>query len=161
MASLSLMTAPDPRQQIESLHRDLYASNRQLAETEETLRQERLKLAALERGVGELRIVLTPLYQGLCHIFGEIAATGIGEQSVHASSTAPKNAAAWEQWKQRLGGATARAIDALMVHGEMNQTQLRIILGCATRTVTNVVAALNQAKLIDKREGKIRLKELG
>ena len=47
-----------------------------------------------------------------------------------------------------------------MVHGEMNQTQLRIILGCATRTVTNVVAALNQAKLIDKRDGKIRLKEL-
>jgi chromosome segregation ATPase len=160
MASLSLITAPDPRQQLETLQRELYARNRQLAEAEEALRQEKLKSAALERGVAELRSVLIPLYQGLQHIFGQIEATGVGEQASQSSSSAPKNSAAWEQWKQRLGGATARAIDALMVHGEMNQTQLRIILGCATRTVTNVVTALNQAKLIDKRDGKIRLKEL-
>jgi len=156
--SLSIMTAlPTQQSQIESLQRELYQRNKQLAETEEALRQERLKSAALERGVAELRTVLTPLYQGLSHIFGQIDTMDIGSGSAIPSS---KNSAAWEQWKQRLGGATARAIDALMIHGEMNQTQLRIILGCATRTVTNVVTALNQAKLIDKRDGKIRLKEL-
>lgn len=153
--SLTLTTVPNPQQQIESLQRELYQRNRQLADAEEALRQERQKSAQIARGVQELRQALHPLYSSLQHVFGEIDAMG---PSDHAPSA--KSNPAWEQWKQRLGGATARAIDALMVHGEMNQTQLRIILGCATRTVTNVVAALNQAKLIDKRDGKIRLKEL-
>jgi chromosome segregation ATPase len=160
MGGLALMSAlPTQQSQIESLQRELYQRNQQLTEAEEALRKERQKSASLERGMAELRTVLTPLYQGLCHIFGQIEAVGVETGGLDARP-APKNAAAWEQWKQRLGGATARAIGALMVHGEMNQTQLRIILGCATRTVTNVVAALNQAKLIDKRDGKIRLKEL-
>jgi len=153
---LSILSAPhDPRQQIESLQRELNARNRELSELQEQLRQEQQKTASVERGVSQLREILGPLYGGLRMVFGEIDSMGVAE-----SGPTTKNSAAWEQWKTRLGGATARAIDALMVHGEMNQTQLRIILGCATRTVTNVVAALNQAKLIDKRDGKIRLKEL-
>jgi chromosome segregation ATPase len=156
--SLSILSPlPNWQQKAESLQREIYELNQQLAQAKETLRQEQLKSAALERGVAELRTVLTPLYQGLAHIFGQIEGVGLPAEP---KTPTTKNSAAWEQWKQRLGGATARAIDALMVHGEMNQTQLRIILGCATRTVTNVVAALNQAKLIDKRDGKIRLKGL-
>jgi chromosome segregation ATPase len=146
---------PSSQSQVESLQRELFNRNRQLAEAEESLRQERNRANSMEQGVAALRVQLRPLHQALLMVFGEI-------DSMDVESAAPqtKNSAAWEQWKTRLGGATARAIDALMVHGEMNQTQLRIILGCATRTVTNVVAALNQAKLIDKRDGKIRLKEL-
>jgi hypothetical protein len=146
---------PDQQRQIDELTRNLRASEERAARAESELRDERARNIGIEAGVSELRTILMPLYQGLGRIFGEMA--GIG---VDASQPSTKNNPAWEQWKERLGGATARAIDALMVHGEMNQTQLRIILGCATRTVTNVVAALNQAKLIDKRDGKIRLKEL-
>jgi len=155
VSSLMLSGVPNPSQQIESLQRELFNRNRQLAEAEESLRQERTRANSMEQGVAALRVQLRPLHQALLMVFGELDAMGTEEAAPQT-----KNSAAWEQWKQRLGGATARAIDALMVHGEMNQTQLRIILGCATRTVTNVVAALNQAKLIDKRDGKIRLKEL-
>lgn len=131
----------------------------QLRESETARLTEQGRANAIEAGVRELRSVLNPLHQALRHVFGEMDAMGVAEGTSPTASTS-RNSAAWEQWKQRLGGATARAIDALMVHGEMNQTQLRIILGCATRTVTNVVAALNQAKLIDKNGGKISLKEL-
>ena len=134
---------------------ELKSENQQLRDNLTSLRSE---IGQVESGVVELRNVLTPLYRALQKIFGDMDEMGVGGGSDPVVSG--KNSAAWEPWKQRLGGATARAIDALMVHGEMNQTQLRIILGCATRTVTNVVAALNQAKLIDKNGGKIRLKEL-
>ncbi len=141
----------DPYQTIESL-------TEELSQRDAELRAERRKNAGVEAGVRDLRGILGPLYKALRLVFGEIEAMGVTDGANGAAS--PRNSAAWEQWKQRLGGATARAIDALMVHGEMNQTQLRIILGCATRTVTNVVAALNQAKLIDKNGGKISLKQL-
>lgn len=153
---LSLLNAPpESEAQFRSLQHELFNRNKQLANAEEALRQEKRKTAAIEAGVGELRSILSPLYKALQMVFGEMDA-----MHVDSGASPAKNSAAWEQWKKRLGGSAARAIDALMVHGEMNQTQLRIILGCATRTVTNVVGALNQAKLIDKRDGKIRLKEL-
>jgi hypothetical protein len=131
----------------------------QLRESESARLVEQGRANSVEDGVRELRSALNPLYQALRQVFGEIESMGVSD-GTSTSAASPRNSAAWEQWKQRLGGATARAIDALMVHGEMNQTQLRIILGCATRTVTNVVAALNQAKLIDKNGGKISLKQL-
>jgi hypothetical protein len=160
---MTLMTpASDFRESLRQLS-ELRIENgelrRELVKVRQEAAEERQKVVALERGVLTLREILSPLHQALGMVFGEIDGMGVGTASGSAPVPA-KNAAAWEQWKQRLGGATARAIDALMVHGEMNQTQLRILLGCATRTVTNVVAALNQAKLIDKRDGKIRLKEL-
>lgn len=155
--SLSIMPgeAVFHRQELDRVRAQLQEAREQLAEANELLRQERAKNAAITSGAHELRQILAPLHHALGLVFGEMEAMDVG-----GSPAATKNSAAWEQWKERLGGATARAIDALMVHGEMTQTQLRIILGCATRTVTNVVAALNQAKLIDKRDGKIRLKEL-
>lgn len=157
MSSLAVVTPANPQARIDSLERDLYQRNREIADLREELRIERGKTAQMESGVKGVRDLLSPLYKALRLTFGEIDAMGLGEaQPVNA----PKNAAAWEQWKQRLGGATARAIDALMLHGEMTQGQLRIILGCATRTAQNVVASLSQAKLIDKNNGKIRLKEL-
>lgn len=128
----------------------------QVRNLQEDLRNERAKNVGVSEGVRDLKRSLLPLYGALQKIFGDMEPMGTND--VPAATT--KNAAAWEQWKQRLGGATARAIDVLMVHGEMTQGQLRIILGCATRTVQNVVVALNSAKLIDKRDGKIRLKEL-
>ena len=48
----------------------------------------------------------------------------------------------------------------LLLHGELNRTQLRLHLSCATRSITDVVYKLNQAGLINKNGGKISLKEL-
>lgn len=150
---LMLNNLPNSQQQIESLQRELYNRNLQLNEAQEELRKERIKIATMEQGVSSLREILGPLYGGLKMVFGEIDAMG------PASST-PKNTAVWEDWKRKLGGHTAKAIDALLMHGQLNRTQIRIHLRCATGTVTNVVAALNKAGLINKSGDGISLKEL-
>jgi len=155
-SGLILHAMPTPQSQVESLQRELYKRNQQLNEAEEALRQERLKTAAIERGVTELRMVLTPLYQALSHVFGEIDGMGMGDG---ATSTV-KHSAVWESWKQKLGGQTAEAIDVLALHGEMNAEQLRIHLRCARTHVYNVISKLNKAGIITKNGGKIFLKEL-
>lgn len=145
---------PNQQQQIESLERELYQHRCHLAEAEEALRQERQKNAGVERGVSELRTALTPLYQALQRIFGET--DGIGA----AESAPAKSSPVWESWKAKLSGSAAKAIDALLLHGTMTAEQLRIHLGCATRTCYNIIGELNKAGLIDKHGGKISLKEL-
>lgn len=157
--SLSVLgPLPDWRQKAESLQRELFERNRQLADAEDALRLERGKNATIERGVSELRTVLSPLYQGLAHIFGEIDAMGVGESS--APSATPQKSAVWESWKQKLGPMPSKAIDALLMHGGLTQTQLRIHVGCAAGSMSDLVYRLNKAGIINKNGGKISLKEL-
>jgi len=68
--------------------------------------------------------------------------------------------AAWENWKSKLPGLPARFIDALLLHGPMTQTQLRIAVGCAAGSVASIVSTLWKAGLIDKNSGRISLKQL-
>jgi hypothetical protein len=153
---LSLLSSiPNPQQQVESLQRELYQRNRQLNEAEEALRQEKAKTLAMERGVQQLRDILGPLFGGLKLIFGEIDAMGVGE-----TIASPKTSAVWESWKQKLSPAEGRAIDALLLHGEMTVPQLRIHIGCATRTAQNIASSLSGKGLAVRMGGKIRLKEL-
>lgn len=154
---LSLLNSmPDQQTEIRRLQQELFARNRQLADAEDALRKEKQKTEVIESGVQQLRAVLTPLYKALQHIFGEIEEMGIG----NASSVAPKHAAIWEDWKQKMPGNPAKAIDALLLHGAMTQTQLRIHVGCATGSVSDLVYKLNKAGIINKNGGKISLKEL-
>jgi len=124
---------------------------------EEELRVERAKNTSAYKGLQQLQAILSPLYVALQRIFGEIETIGISENVV---AHGLQKSAAWEAWKQKLGGLPAKAIDVLLLHGEMNRTQLRIQVGCATRSVTDIVYKLNQAGLINKNGGKISLKEL-
>jgi hypothetical protein len=158
---LALMTPlPDLRQQIESLRDEVYKQSeaRQKAETE--LRIERQKNAVLEAGVTNLRQVLMPLYQGLRMIFGELDALGVQDSTTPASGLDPRKAAVWEDWKRKMPGIPARFIDALMLHGELTQTQLRLHAKCAQGSVAGVVSQLWKAGLINKNGGRISLKEL-
>ena len=165
MGGISLMTAlPSQQSQIESLQRELYQRNRQLAEAEEALRQERLKSAGLEHGVVELRTTLAPLYHGLAHIFGEIGAmdigSGTGSNSGAPLDSDPRKKAIWDSWKAKLPSGEAKAVDALLLHGTMTTGQLRIHVGCATRTAQNIVTALKSKGLINKNGAQVSLKEL-
>lgn len=133
----------------------------QLRQCREELAAERSKGSTVETGVVNLRRALSPLYSALQQVFGEIGTlVEVGIEADVRPSVMPQKSVAWESWKQRLGGKTAEAIDVLMVHGELNNTQLRIHLGCAARTVQNVVMALNKYQLIKKQNGKISLKDL-
>lgn len=146
---------------VEHDDRDLIISGlrARVRELEEQLHEERGKGAAVSSGVANLRKQLSPLYNALRAVFGEIDAMGIGEIQPHQNG-APRASAAWESWKQKLGGKPAEAIDALLLHGEMNAQQLRIHLRCGRDYVYNVVHTLHKASLINKNGGKISLKEL-
>lgn len=157
--SMTLHSVPSPQSQLESLQRELYARNRQLSEAEEALRQERQKTAAMERGVAELRSILSPLHNALLMIFGQADAMGVN--GVGAGPEAdPRKKQIWDSWKAKLPTGEGRAIDALLLHGQMTTAQLRIHVGCASRTAQNIVAALKGKGLIVKEGGMIRLKEL-
>jgi hypothetical protein len=160
--SLSILAPlPDWRQKAEQLQRDLYERNRQLEEAEAALRAERQRTAIIEQGVSELRTVLAPVYQGLRHIFGEIDAMGVGSVASASTGTDPRKAAVWEDWKTRLGGFAAKAIDALLLHGELSTDQMMIHLRTSRRqTVHDTVHKMNKAGIIIKRDGRVSLKEL-
>lgn len=153
MASFPLLTGHiDTRdQEIEQLRH----VNRQL---DEALRLERNKTGQIEAALREFRRITLPFYRILQAAHGEIESLGVSDGPV--SSVAPQKLAAWENWKHKLGGLQAKFIDALLLHGAMTQTQLRIAVGCANGSVAGTVCALNKAGLITKNGGKIALKEL-
>lgn len=122
----------------------------QKRELEDVLRRDR---QVSDVAIGVVRRQLEPLYHALQTLFGAIDSVAPPKQS------SPRNAAVWESWKLKLGGLPARFIDALLVHGPMTRTQLRIVVGCANSSVADTIYKLNRAGLIDKANGKITLKE--
>lgn len=154
---LSLLNPlPDLRQENADLLRAVERLTREISDVRQELQRERLKNSTIERGVQKLREVLGPLYNGLQMIHGEIDAMGLEDST---PKTAPKSAI-WEDWKQKLGGKPAEAIDVLHLHGEMNAVQLRLHLHCGNDYIYNVISKLNKAGLINKNGGRISLKEL-
>lgn len=150
---------PDQQRRIHELTQALEAADQRGDRLDAELRTERRKNAAIEKGVAELRTILSPLYQALGMVFGQIEAMGVSGSGSTAAST-PRNSAVWESWKQQLGGKTGAAIDVLLLHGEMSAQQLRIHLKCGNEYVYKVITKLANANLINRREGKVSLKEL-
>jgi hypothetical protein len=128
---------------------ELQAELDQKQELEDVLRRER---RVSDAAIGDVRRQLEPLYHALQTLFSSI-------DSVALPQASPRNAAVWESWKLKLGGLPARFIDALLVHGPMTRTQLRIVVGCASSSVADTIYKLNRAGLIDKANGKVALKE--
>jgi len=120
-----------------------------------------------DRALSALRRQLSPLYRALQAVFGELDAAGVTDASSASSptagETAPPNArasAVWEAWKAKLGPSCAKVIDALLLHGEMNTTQLAIAVGMSRKPIPNLIYKLNQAGLITKNGGRFSLKTL-
>jgi hypothetical protein len=109
------------------------------------------------RAIGALRQQLSPLYRALQDVFGEIEAIGGAEETAASS---PKASAVWENWKQRVGGQKAKCIDAFLTHGALTQTQLRVIVGCATSSVPGLISDLRQLGLLEKNGSMYSLKKL-
>ena len=106
-----------------------------------------------------LRKQLAPLYRALQAVFGEIDAAGISDNGGNPADN-PRVSAVWSSWKSRLGGRKAQVIDALLLHGEMNTTQLAIAIGCNRNTIPNLIFELNKAGLLNKNAGRFSLKQL-
>jgi hypothetical protein len=156
----SLAVVPNHLQQrIDALEHELANRTRQLESAEEALRAANALHVQVTEGSRDLRRVLLPLYTALQKVFGEIDVMSVPEAA--APTVDNRKRAVWEAWKTKLPGIPAKMIDALLVHGALNQTQLRIHAQCARSSVPNAVMALNRAGLINKSgDGKISLKEL-
>lgn len=141
-------------------HAELIEENRrlkiQVRQLDEALRLERLKEEAAAAGVRELRKILKPLHKALAAVFGEIDAMQLGDEA----TASPRSSAVWDSWKSRLPGAPAKIIDALLLHGSMNQTQIAIATGLSRSNMPTYIHRINKAGLIDKNGNEYSLKKL-
>jgi hypothetical protein len=119
----------------------------------------------LRRIINSLRGQLNPLHKALRAIFGEIDAAELAEDS-SASRQSPMpptvaKSAIWESWKQKLPGAKAAILDALLQHGELSVEQLCVMTHISRKqTIYDSVAALKKLHLIDGNNGRYSLKAL-
>lgn len=145
-----------------------YAPDSRIVELENENRDLRVQLAHsrrevssaksdAERSVQSLRRQLSPLYQALHAVFGDMDAIGGGGDSPAADS---RTAAVWASWKQKLGQGEGKIIDALLLHREMNTQQLAIACGFHRNSVPKLIYTLNKSGLINKSGGRFSLKTL-
>lgn len=144
---------------------ELQQANKDLEQVNKDLRRSLVvangEVASAKReasqAVAALRKQLSPLYQALQLVFGEMARVG-GEDEL--TPTSARVSAVWDSWKQKLPGNPAKVIDALLLHGEMNNTQIGIAIGIRRSNVPQLIFKLNQAGLINKNGTKYSLKQL-
>jgi chromosome segregation ATPase len=111
--------------------------------------------------LARLRKVLEPLYRALQSVFNELESVAPAPDVAQAVPVSNHVAAAWEEWKTKLGGACASIITALQKHGSANYSQLMILIGVKRRqTVYDAILKLNKSGLIDKNGDRFSLKEL-
>ncbi len=109
--------------------------------------------ASTGRAVKNLRRQLAPLYTALQQIFGEIdqlTPEGADDAPARVSDRADK---VWADWKSKLPASCGKVIDALLLHGPMNQSQIVVAAKISPNTLgggTGVVARMNKAGLWTK-----------
>jgi len=148
-----------PEEIIEDLERQNERLREDVSHLKAALEDARTASKTVMRAQANLRSQLEPLFKALRAVFGELDAAAIRTTS-SGSDADPRASTVWESWKQRLGGGTAKVIDALLLHKEMNTTQLSIATGLHRTTIPALIFKLNKASLINKNGGKFSLKEL-
>lgn len=150
----------DPAQaEIDRLRREVEFLRGEVERSKQEVLDERQEWSGVAEGVQELTQTLGPLFNAMKKIFREIQATGLETASTAPSST-PRKAAIWDSWKAKLPSGEGKAIDALLLHGKLKTDQIRIHIGCATRTATNIVSSLKSKGLVVKDGAHYSLKEL-
>jgi hypothetical protein len=109
------------------------------------------RIGAAEAALNAVRSVMEPQYRAMQKLFSELDAV-----------VTSNDFAAYEPWKQKLGGACSRMIEALAQRGELTRIQLATLTSQSPRSgsfATNL-ARLNTNGLIEKNGDKIRLRPL-
>ena len=126
----------------------------------------RQRVNQIDGPAAQLRQNLMPLYQALQAIMGDIEVIDpqtfeSSSQGTPADRPAPERSAIWESWKQRLSGAPAKIIDALLLHREVTVEQLVVLTQISRKqTIYDAIHRMNKAGIIDKNDGKFSLKKL-
>lgn len=153
------ITMPPPRDRIADLEQENRTLRAKVLELTTSLQREEERANEMHRSASSLQAALSPLYRALQQIFGDLSI--MDAETMPAVPRTPQNSAAWDSWKQRMPGATATIIDLLLLHGSLNQEQMRIHLGTKRKqTVYDACSKLNKAGLVIKEGDKFRLKEL-
>jgi hypothetical protein len=149
--------------------RQLRQENRKLDEALRTVRNELGQAIAdkenLERSIRALRNQLSPLHRYLRALFGEIE-LAVGEEDAVRTPSGPVAAAAsvngsdprWESYKATFPGTGAKMIDALLVHQEMNVTNMATLLHADKRTIYKAGEKLRAAGALAFNGGMFSLK---
>jgi hypothetical protein len=112
----------------------------------------RTQVAHLKSIIESIRFAVEPEYRRLQALFGDL-------EKVPASNGHYADSAALEQWKEKLGAGPAKIIDILLQRGECTRVQLKTLAGYSSRSMTNIISALNSNQLIEKEGDKIRLRK--
>lgn len=159
----------DPREEVlQQLSREKIKLEGELASERQKRRTAESDLEDSERerknvleGVQRLRTSLTPLYDSLRLLFGDMEMMGVQDAQAEATPQRATASPVWDSWKAKMGGVAAKIIDLLMLHGELNQEQMRIHVGTnRMQTIYDATRKLNNAGIINKRDGKFSLKPL-
>lgn len=145
---------------------------RQVARLRGELSDARHELARVRedsnRALTALRRQLQPLYSAMQLMFGHLDDAGVSGEApastaAAAAPGAPADArvtAVWEAWKSRLPPACGKVIDALLIHGDLSNQQIKVAARLGSSTVTDSIYKLNKAGLITKNGGRVSLKTL-
>jgi len=168
MSMVPFTPMPDQQRRINELTAALAEAEHRGDQLEVELKTERRKNATTEKGVAQLRNILSPLHQALGMVFGQIESMGVGESARSAgqvpSTNDPRKAAVWDSWVEKLGGKDSFAgkmISALLQHGALTSKQIAIHIGTKRmQTVYETTLKVNKAGILDKNGDKFALKEL-
>jgi hypothetical protein len=125
----------------------------------------RQRVNQIEAPAAALRTTLDPLYTALRAVMGEIEVIDPPDSPAPVAQAGggvadSRVAEVWKSWKERLGPMCGKVIDALLLHGEMNTTQLSIAAQIHRTNVPKAIFKMNQAGLINKNGGRFSLKQL-
>lgn len=143
-----------PAVQREAVHRSLDQPDQRdmqidsLRTENQSLRNQLRQATAALAGV---RTQLEPQYRAMQTLFGDL------EKAV-ASGNGHPNAAAFEQWKEKLGAGPAKLINILLERGELTRVQLKTLAGYSRRSMDNFISTLNANQLIVKNGGNVALR---
>lgn len=149
----------DPRdQQISALREEVTDLRHALAEARASAARAQRDM---QHAIAALRKQLTPLHLALKAVFGELDGAGLGSTEADTGSSANgRTAAIWDSWKSKFPGKPAQIIDALLLHGQMTQSQIAIAIRSDRRNVPPMIFKLNKAGLLQKNGGVFSLKAL-
>jgi hypothetical protein len=161
----NLLPPPDDGKELRELRRQNQRLDEELRNVRNGLGQLKADKENLERSLRALQHQLSPLHRALRAVFGEIE-LAIGEEETVRMPSVPGTAPAaasgndprWESYKQTFPGTGAKMIDALLVHQQMNVTNMATLLHADKRTIYKAGEKLRAAGAISFAGGMFSLK---
>lgn len=114
------------------------------------------------RAVAAMKLTLTPLYNALRVLFGEIDAVNVDVPHNAMPGSAAAIPAVWQSWLDKFGTGTLqyRFVSTLLKHPTLTATQLRVHMQCSNQSVYDTAAKLNKLGLSSNNSGKYSLREI-